>query len=168
MTNPAAVRSRTTEWYDPMELAALARGRRGLELMQDMIAGKIPSPPIAVTVGFRLIEVKEGEAVFVLTPGEHQYNPIGVVHGGVASTLLDSAMGCAVHTTLAAGEGYTTLELKVNLVRAITLKSGPLRAEGKVVHLGRSTATAEARLVDAENRLYAHGSSTCLVMRAPG
>jgi len=102
--------------------------------------------------------------LFECEPGEQHYNPIGVVHGGLAMTLLDSAMGCSVHTRLPAGKGYTTLEAKVNLVRAITIRTGTLRATGRVIHLGGKTATAEGRLEDADGKLYAHGTTTCIVL----
>ncbi len=112
---------------------------------------------------YRLVEVEPGHAVFEATPGEQHYNPIGVVHGGLAMTLLDSAMGCAVQTQMPAGGGYTTLEAKTNLVRAVTSDTGKLRAIGKVLHLGKRIATAEARLEDAAGKLYAHATTTCMV-----
>ena len=112
----------------------------------------------------RLVEVEDGHAVWECVPGEQHYNPIGVAHAGIAATLLDSAMACAVHTTLPPGKGYTTLEFKINLVRAVTLECGKLRATGKIVHRGRSTATAEARLEDASGALYAHATTTCIIL----
>ncbi|MGO8949973.1 MAG: PaaI family thioesterase, partial [Ktedonobacterales bacterium] len=112
-----------------------------------------------------LLEVDEGRALFVVQPAEYHYNPIGVVHGGLAATLLDSAMSCAIQTTLPAGVGYTTLEIKVNFVRPITLDSGELRCEGKVVHGGSRTATAEGQLLDQAGKLYAHGTTTCIILR---
>lgn len=135
----------------------------GIGFLKAMIAGELPQPPMCKLLGFRLIEVDQGRAVFEGTPGFQHYNPIGVVHGGLAATMLDSALGCAVHSTLPAGDGYTTLELKVNLVRAITKETGPLRAEGRIVHRGRTVATADADLKDAEGKLYAHGSTTCMI-----
>ena len=111
-----------------------------------------------------LVEVDEGKAVFSLTPAEQHYNPIGVVHGGIAFTMLDSAMGCCVQTMLPAGKGYTTLEIKANLVRAITLQTGPIRAIGKIVHMGRQTATAEGRFEDSQGKLHAHGTTTCIIL----
>lgn len=159
-------RSRTVNWEDPLGLVAAAQGRSGLELMQELIAGHHPPPPIAQTLGFALIAVAFGEATFSLEPGEHLYNPIGVVHGGVAATLLDSAMGCAVHSTLAAGERYTTLELKVNYVGAILADTGTVTATAKIVHRGGRTATAEARAISERGgKLLAHGTTTCLIMR---
>jgi uncharacterized protein (TIGR00369 family) len=125
---------------------------------------EIPHAPIAELVGFDLVEAGEGRASFELDPAERHYNPLGTVHGGIAATLLDSAMGVAVHTTLNAGETYTTLELKVNFVRAITEATGRVVATGSVIHRGGRVATAEARLTDEDGRLLAHGTSTCLIM----
>jgi len=124
----------------------------------------IPVAPIAELVGFDLVELGEGRASFELDPGERHYNPLGTVHGGIAATLLDSAMGVAVHTTLGEGQTYTTLELKVNYVRAITEETGRVVATGSVIHRGGRVATAEARLSDANGKLLAHGTSTCLIM----
>jgi uncharacterized protein (TIGR00369 family) len=124
----------------------------------------LPAAPVAELVGFDLVELGDGRASFELDPGERHYNPLGTVHGGIAATLLDSAMGVAVHTTLHEGETYTTLELKVNYVRAITQDTGPVVATGSVIHRGGRVATAEARLTDADGRLLAHGTSTCLIM----
>jgi uncharacterized protein (TIGR00369 family) len=125
---------------------------------------EIPHAPVAELLGFTLIELGDGQASFELDPGERHYNPLGTVHGGIAATLLDSAMGVAVHTTLNEGETYTTLELKVNFVRAITEATGRTVATGSVIHRGGRVATAEARLTDADGRLLAHGTSTCLIM----
>jgi uncharacterized protein (TIGR00369 family) len=124
----------------------------------------IASAPIAELVGFDLIELGEGRASFAMDPAERHYNPLGTVHGGITTTLLDSAMGVAVHTTLDEGETYTTLELKVNFVRAITEATGRVVAEGAVIHRGRRVATADARLTDEEGRLLAHATCTCLLM----
>ena len=117
-------------------------------------------------LGFQLLEVRAGEVIFTCTPGRQHYNPIGAVHGGLAGTLLDSAMGCAVHTMMQKGQAYTTLEYRVHLVRGMTDRTGLVRAEGKVVHLGRRVATAEGRIVDAGGKLYAHGTTTCLILEA--
>ncbi len=138
-------------------------GKSGLEVMQAMLAGELPYPHIMETLDFGLVEVGEGRAVFQGTPQLKHYNPLGSVHGGWYATLLDSALGCAVHTSIPAGCGYTTAELSVNIVRAASMKSGPLRAIGTVIHCGRQLATAEARLVGADGKLYAHGTTTCLV-----
>jgi uncharacterized protein (TIGR00369 family) len=140
----------------------------GLAFLQALIAGDLPAPPIAETLGFWLVEVETGRAVFAGTPEFRHYNPIGVVHGGFAATLLDSAVGCAVHSTLAKGEAYTTLELKLNLVRPLTDKTGLVRAEGRVLHRGRQMATAEGYLRDGADKLYAHATTTCMVFPAKG
>ena len=137
----------------------------GLEFLRAIAAGEAPRAPIQDLIGFRLAEVEEGSVVFTIEPHEEHYNPIGSVHAGIAMTLLDSAMGAAVHSTLPEGGGYTTLETKVNLVRAIRADTGELRAEGRVVHRGRTTATCEGRFVGAaDGKLYAHGTSTCLIL----
>ena len=157
-------RTLTVEWSDPAALAAAGRSMPGLDFLRAIRDGRLPAPPIAELLGFGLVEVEPGEAVFEVEPGEQHYNPIGVVHGGLAMTLLDSAMGCCVQTRMPAGSGYTTLEAKSNLVRAITDKTGRLRAIGKVVHLGNRIATAEGRLEDAAGKLYAHATTTCIVL----
>lgn len=138
-------------------------GRSGLELMQAMLRGELPTAPIARTLDFQLIEVDEGRAVFQGTPGPAHLNPMGTVHGGWYATLLDSALGCAVHTMMPPGRAYTTAELGVNLVKAIGPKVQRVRAEGRVLHSGRQLATAEARLVGPDGTLYAHATTTCLV-----
>ena len=153
-------------WRDPYLALEAGREMSGLEYMQKLIAGEFPPPPIAELMDMRLIEVEDGRAVFRGMPGEQHLNPIGSVHGGFAATLLDSALGCAVHTTLSAGVGYSTLELAVNLVRGITPATGPVLAEGTVVHAGRRTATAEARLTAEDGgALLAHAKTTCLILR---
>jgi uncharacterized protein (TIGR00369 family) len=149
---------------DPAALAAAGRSMAGIEFLQAIRDGRLPPPPIAELLGMRLAEVERGRAVFEVVPAEQHYNPIGVVHGGLAMTLLDSAMACAVQTHIAAGSGYTTLEVKVNLVRAITAASGKLRATGKTIHVGSRIATAEGRLEDASGKLYAHATTTCIVL----
>lgn len=147
----------------PADIAGLT----GLQQMQAMLDGQLPYPHIAQTLDFSLVEVGEGRAVFQGQPQLKHYNPLGSVHGGWYATLLDSALGCAVHTTLPVGRGYTTAELGVNIVRAASHKSGPLRAIGTVLHAGRQLATAEARIVGADGKLYAHATTTCLVFEAP-
>jgi uncharacterized protein (TIGR00369 family) len=143
----------------PQQLA----GKSGLEIMHAMLRGEVPYPPIAETLDFSLLEVEEGRALFQGTPGPAHLNPMGTIHGGWYATLLDSAMGCAVHTMMPAGRAYTTAELGVNLVRAIGSKAPRVRAEGKVIHCGRQLATAEARLYGPDGTLYAHATTTCLV-----
>jgi uncharacterized protein (TIGR00369 family) len=131
--------------------------------MRRLIAGEIPPPPIAATLGFRLESVDDGRAVFVGEPALWQYNPIGSVHGGVLATLLDSATGCAVHTRLPAGMAYTSMDLSVKYLRRVSAETGPLTCIGEVVTMGRRTALAEARLTDEAGRLLAHGTSSCLL-----
>ena len=145
-------------------LAEAARALPGIEFLRAIRDGRLPPAPMAELLGFRLVEVEPGHAVFEIIPGERHYNPIGVVHGGLAMTLLDSAMGCAVQTQVAVGAAYATLEAKTNLTRPVTSATGKLRAIGKVVHMGSRVATAEARLVDSEGRLYAHATTTCIVL----
>jgi len=157
-------RSRTYSWEDPVAALDRAAGLSGLDVMQRMAAGELPQPPIATTLGFRLVEAEHGRAVFECEPSEFHYNPIGTVHAGLASTLLDSAMGCAFVTTLDAGVGWTTLELKANFIRPLTADTGLVRCVGTVVHPGRTVATTEARLEDADGRLLAHATSTILVL----
>jgi uncharacterized protein (TIGR00369 family) len=167
-SNAVTERSRLVTWQDPMVTARLGGTASGLDLLQRMIKGELPSPPIAELLGFRLVQVEPGFAVFEIEPREFHYNPIGVVHGGVAGTLLDSAMGCSVHSTLPPKTGYTTLEFKVNLVRAITKDTGLLRCEGRVVHAGKRAATADGRLIGTGGKLYAHGSTTCMIFPLEG
>src|SRR5262249_18845400 len=145
----------------------VAAGMSGLELLRGMIAGQFPEPPIMQLIGFDLVEVEHGRAVFEGTPAFQHYNPLGSVHGGYAATLLDSCMGCCVHTTLPKGMAYTTLEFKVSLLRAITSDTGLVRAEGRIVSSGRRVATAEGRLTDSGGRLLAHATTTCLVFELP-
>jgi uncharacterized protein (TIGR00369 family) len=135
----------------------------GLEFLKGIKEGRLPPPPIAHHLGFTLTEVEEGRALFVGTPGFEVYNPIGSVHGGYIATLLDSAMSCAVQTTIPAGFGYTTVEIKVNFVRAVTDKTGLVRAEGRIINAGKRIGTSEGRLTDSQGRLLAHGTATCLV-----
>ena len=158
-------RSRTVRWDDPLAGADLARQMSGLRYIEAIQRGEMPSAPMASLMGLSIAEVEEGRVVFAVEPAEYHYNPIGAVHGGLACTISDSAMGCAVHTTLPAGVGYTTLELKTNLLRAITLDSGRLLCEGRTLHVGGRTATAEASLTDASGRLCAHATTTCLLFR---
>ena len=135
----------------------------GLEIFERIRDGRLPAPPIADLIGFTMSEFEFGRAVFVATPNARAYNPLGSVHGGYAATLLDSCMGCAVHSTLKAGQAYTTIELKVNFVRALSEHTGEVSAEGKIINVGRQLATAEGRLTDARGRLLAHGVTTCLI-----
>jgi uncharacterized protein (TIGR00369 family) len=147
----------------PEQLAGL----NGMDMLNAMLDGRLPPPHIGRTLDFTLVRVGFGEAIFQGRPGRAHYNPLGSVHGGWFATLLDSALGCAVHTTLPAGKGYTTLELKLNIVRALGDRVPLVRAEGRVVHGGKQVATAEARLVGHDGKLYAHGSTTCLIFDPP-
>jgi len=165
MSESKEARTRTISWEDPHALAEAGRGLSGLEYLQKIVAGELPRPPIGALMNFAITELSEGRAVFTVEPAEYHYNPIGVVHGGVAATLLDSAMGCAVHSMLPAGAGYTTLEIKVNYVRAMTAETGTVRCEAEVIYLGGRTATAEGRVLDSEGKLYAHGTTTCIIFR---
>jgi uncharacterized protein (TIGR00369 family) len=174
-----SVRDQTREWIEqlqavraraaPVGVASLAdlRSRSGAEFFDAVGRGELPMAPIGETLDFWPVEWEPGRVVFQGRPAFAHYNPIGSVHGGWIATLLDSAVGCAVHSVLPAGTGYTTVELKLNYVRAVTVDTGPLRAEGKVVHVGKQIATAEGRLHDAKGRLYAHASTTCLVFELP-
>jgi uncharacterized protein (TIGR00369 family) len=163
--SPEATRTRTLTWQDPVPAAAAGAGLTGLDYMNAIRRGEIPPPPIAVTMRMSIAELAEGHAVFEGEPGEEHYNPIGVVHGGYASTLLDSALGCAVHTTLPAGVAYTTQTLELKFLRPITRDTGRVRAEAEVIHRGRRQATAEGRLVAVESgKLLATATSTCLIL----
>lgn len=159
-------RTRTFAWQDPLVGARAARSMSGLDYLQAMTRGELPYPPITATLGFDQItpEVEAGRITFFLEPAEYHYNPIGSVHGGVFAALLDSAMGCAVLSRLAAGTGYTTLELSVNFVRPLKAGSGLVRCEGQVRSLVRRVATADGRIVDAKGRLYAHATTTYLLL----
>ena len=159
----AGARHRIVSWDDPAPSAAAAARVTGLAFLEGIRDGTLPSPPIALLLGFTLTEVEPGRAVFECEPSESQYNPIGGVHGGVISTLLDSALSCAVHTTLPAGTAYTTAELKINFVRPVVVGTGRLRAEGRVIHAGSRLATADARLTDLAGKLYAPAVGTCLI-----
>ena len=139
------------------------RTMSGLEVFAAIRRGELPAPPMGGLLGFVVIEFERGRVVFQGTPRLEHYNPLGVVHGGYAATLLDSCVGCAVQTMLPAGKGYTTLELKVNFIRAMTDKTGPVRAEGKVISVGNQAGVAEGRLTDASGRLLAFATTTCLI-----
>lgn len=156
-------RIRTFEWNDPLATAGAFAGKTGLEFLRAILDGSVPRPPISLALGFDLVAAEEGLARFRCTPAEYHCNPAATVHGGVACTLLDSAMSAAVMSTLDRESAYTTLDLTVHLTRTITAATGPIVAEGRVVHRGARVATAEGRLNDAEGRLLAHATSTCLI-----
>jgi uncharacterized protein (TIGR00369 family) len=159
-----APRHRTVRWADPAPSAVAASSLAGLAFLEGIRDGTLPPAPISQLLGFTLTAVEPGRVVFECEPSESHYNPIGSVHGGVISTLLDSALSCAVHTTLPAGTGYTTAEMKVNFVRPIVVGTGRLHAEGRVIHGGGRLATADARLTDLAGKLYAHAVGTCLIL----
>ena len=159
-------RSRTITWEDPVPALQKGQSMSGLQFLKAMQSGELPPPPIASLMGMWITEVSEGRVVFAAEPAEYHYNPLGTVHGGVAATLLDSALGCTVQSMLPSGTGYTTLELKVNYLRPLTSKTGTVYCEGKIIHIGARIATSEARLTDASGKLYAHGTTTCILFHA--
>jgi uncharacterized protein (TIGR00369 family) len=160
------LRMRSFDWQDPAITAAAGMELSGLEFMRAIIDGALPPPPVARLLDFSIVEVDFGRAVFAVEPSEWMYNPIGSVHGGVAATLLDSCMGCAVHSTLQAGVGYTTTDLQVRYIRAMSADTGRVLAEGRVVHGGRRTATAEGRLITEDGEmLLAHATTGCVILR---
>ena len=158
------LRRREVSWDDPMIGAALALDLSGLDFLRAIAEGRIPEPPIVALLGMGIVDVQPGRVTFSLEVGEHLYNPIGSVHGGVFCTLLDSAMGCAVHSTLDRGHAYTTLELKVNLVKALTLDTPSVVATGQVISAGRRVLTASGQITGPDGTLYAHGTTTCLAV----
>jgi uncharacterized protein (TIGR00369 family) len=158
-------RTRTFGWSDPLATATAVRDLSGLDAIRKVAAGELPPPPIASLLGMTITHVDRGHVIFALEPAEWMYNPIGSVHGGVAATMLDSSLGCAVHTTLDAGVAYTTSDLHVRYVRALSASSGRVLAESRVVHSGRRLATAEGRLYgEGDGKLFAHGSTSCLIL----
>jgi uncharacterized protein (TIGR00369 family) len=162
---PETPRERTFSWDDPVAIARAGAGLSGAEFLTAIAEGKIPPPPLMRALDFDGSSFGEGRAVFRLTPREFHYNPIGTVHGGVFATLLDSACGCAVHTMLPVGVFYTSLDLSVKFLRPVTVATGPITAEGSVVHLGRRTALAEAKITDAAGKVYVTATSSCLLLR---
>jgi uncharacterized protein (TIGR00369 family) len=158
-------RTRTVAWNDPLISARAAPEMSGLEYLQAIGRGELPAPPIMALLNIGFEEAQAGRVVFSVEPAEYHYNPIGMVHGGLASTLCDSAMGCAVHSVLPMGVGYSTIELKINFVRPLTVATGLVLCEGKVINVGGRVATAEARVTDRAGKLYAHATTTCLLMR---
>lgn len=159
-------RSRTFQWQDPSEGAAKALQMDGIEYLHAMLNGQIPAPPLMHTLDMKPVRFEKGDCSFSFVPQEFHYNPIGSVHGGVITALLDSAMGCTLQSILPQGVAYTTLELKVNFLKAVTIKTGELQAVGKIIHAGNRTALVEAQLIDANNNVYAHGVSTCLILKS--
>ncbi len=168
MSDTQSSRTRTITWKDQTHAVQKSKTMSGIQYLKALQAGELPAPPIAELMGMWITEVSEGRIVFAAEPAEYQYNPLGTVHGGVAATLLDSAMGCAVQSMLPAGTGYTTLEIKVNYLRSMTSKTDVVYSEGTVIHVGGRVATAEGRITDADGKLYAHGTTTCIVLRPQG
>ncbi len=158
------LRERRFTWVDPQTIFAKHRELSGLEYFKAAMRGEIPKPPMSELMDFTLVSAEQGRVIFECLPQEFHYNPIGMVHGGLAATLLDSAMGCAVQTMLPAGVSYGTVELHVNFVRPITKETGLLRAEAEVLHSGRMLATAQGRLTDAQGKLYSHSTTTCMIV----
>jgi uncharacterized protein (TIGR00369 family) len=159
------IRTRTITWQDPVASAAAGRELSGLEYLQAMARGDLPRPPIGILMDFTIAEIGKGRVIFEVEPAEFHYNPIGMVHGGLAATLCDSALGCAVQSTLQKGVGYTTVDLNLTYLRPMTRETGKVRAIAEVVHSGGRIATAQARLVDAADKLYATATTTCLILR---
>jgi len=158
-------RERIFTWDDPAETAGQAATMPGIDFLEAIVNGVIPAPPLMQTLDLKVGSIVKGKAEFTFQPQEFHYNPIGSVHGGVITAILDSAMGCALHSLLQAGTAYTTLELKVNFLKAATIKAGRLTATGKVIHAGGRTALTEAQLTDDTGAVYAHGVSTCLILK---
>jgi uncharacterized protein (TIGR00369 family) len=161
--NPDNRRTRLVSWHDPSVTASAFVELCGLEFLQRIAVGDLPPPPISQSLNFFLTEVGQGLAVFTVMPEEYHYNPIGTVHGGLAATLIDSALSCAVQTLLPAGKGYTIVELKLNYIRPLTQRTSLIRSIGTVIHQGRLIATAEAKVIDEQDKLVAHDVGTCLI-----
>ncbi|MDX6720149.1 MAG: hypothetical protein QOJ63_2403 [Solirubrobacteraceae bacterium] len=164
-TTGEQTRTRVITWADPLPYVRRGMAMRPLDYLSDMVHGRIPLAPIAELMGMVGLEIEEGRAVMAAEPAEFHHNPLGVVHGGLAATLLDSTMALAVHSTLPPGGHFSTLELHVNFVRAIRSDGGRIACEAKVVHAGSKIATAEGRITDSAGRLVAHGTCTCMVFR---
>ena len=156
-------RTRTYSWGDPASIVAALPGRSGMDVLRAMQRGELPPPPALETLGMEVERFAEGDVAFAMEPAEFHYNPLGSVHGGIIATLLDSAAGCAVHSTLPAGQGYTSVDLSTKYLRPVTHRTGRVLAHGTVLNRGTRTALAEARLLDATGRLLAHATSTCLI-----
>jgi uncharacterized protein (TIGR00369 family) len=157
--------TRTINEEATQDKAATRRTMSGLEYMRKVAAGELPTSGMGQLMGFKLVEVSEGHAVFTINPDERHYNGIGIAHGGLAATLLDSAMGCAINTMMPAGRIFTTLEMKINYVRPMRRETGEVRCEASVIHVGGRAAIAKGRIVDGEGKLYAHGTATCMLFR---
>ena len=158
--------TRTTDEEKPAVDTQARQALTGLEYMRQLMTGEREPSGMARLMNMRLVEVEAGRAVFTVEPDERHHNGLGIAHGGLAATLLDSALGCAINTTMTAGRVFTTLEMKVNFVRPLTAAAGEVRCEAEVLHVGGRVATAEGRIVDAGGKLYAHGTATCMLFRA--
>ena len=158
-------RTRTIQWEDPQISSRDTKNISGLDYLCAIRDGRIAPPPAAHLVGYHILNVDTGQAVFELTPSEYHYNPFSTVHGGMLSTLLDTAMTGAVLTLLPPGKACSTLELKINFIRPVSSRTGPVRAKANVIHAGKQVATVEGRLFDANEKLYAHATSTCLIFQ---
>ncbi|MGI0130710.1 MAG: PaaI family thioesterase [Thermoplasmata archaeon] len=165
MTNGNDARTRTIHWEDPQRFAEDMSKMNGLEFMRGFLDGTLPPPPFMQLLGIRMVSAEPTSVVFEFDPAEYMYGPLGNVHGGIVTVLLDTAMGCSFHTTLPPGVGYTTLELKVNFFRPVTHRAGTLRAEGHVIHAGGRVAAVESQLLDRERKLFAHATSTLMILR---
>jgi len=166
--DPPGGHTRTATWEDPFPALARSRAMAGIEYLQAIGRGELPWPPVHQLLGYEGESFGDGRVAMTLVPAEFHYNPLGVVHGGVLTTLMDSVMGCAVHSKLAAGEGYTTLDINVRFIRGVTIETGRVRAVGELIHFGRRIATAKAEIVDLAGKLYAHATSTCMILRPEG
>jgi uncharacterized protein (TIGR00369 family) len=158
-------RTRTITWLDPTTGSEAIRSMSGLQALQAFLRGEIAPAPIATLMNIKLVEVQEGHVVFTGEPAEYHYNPLGSIHGGFAATLFDSALGCAIHSMLPAGVGYSTLDLHVRFVRPMTHETGVVRCEARAINVGKTIGTADARLTDAEGRLYGHATTSCAIFR---
>lgn len=156
-------RTRTINWEDPTTTAREISGSAGLDYLTKIKEGAIKPPPAANLIGYRIVEVGEGFTIFELIPEEFHYNPFSSVHGGIASVLLDSAMTSAVLTKLDTGMTCSTIEIKVNFIRPFNIDTGPVRCFGNTIHVGKHIATAEGKLIDRREKLYAHGVNTCMI-----
>jgi uncharacterized protein (TIGR00369 family) len=161
-------RSRSYSWHDPIQVAEARSFHDGVGMLRAIIDGEVPPPPIATTLDFALTHIAEGEATFEIEPAEFHFNPLGTVHGGVISTVLDSALGCAVQTMLPAGRTYTTVDLNVTFIRPVTVATGRLAARAEIVNVGRRVGTARAELTDEDGKVYATATTSCLIFDLPG
>jgi uncharacterized protein (TIGR00369 family) len=165
MTHLQNNRTRTVNWEDPRDAVQRRKTLSGKAQLEALRSGEFPPSPVAVLLGTRITEVSEGHVVFTMEPAEYHYNLIGTVHGGVIATILDSTLSCAILSVLPPETGCSTIELKVNYLRPLTVETGTVYGDGKIIHVGERTATAEARLTDATGKLYAHATGTCIIFR---